>query len=820
MKQLDGQKNTEISSYSGGFPSEGGGSEGYAESYYAGVDQQSNEKVMLRYLLTTLRKYWILIVAITLLATTASLMYVAQKPDYFTSRARVQVNAENNVLPTGGGGGSGAGPIIISNAANDPTYFGTQLQVIEGSGLLMRVVKTLDLENNPAFRRPNGGRSATAWQNIKKVVGAGDEPSDKPGTPVPSQTPPVLDLAHDDPGSADQDRDRYAPFVNAIKQNLVVTPVKDNRTFVRDTRLIDISYTHGDPVLAGKIVNAIADTYVLQNLEQKVMTNASAGDFLQKRVAELQAAIRSGEERLVNYSRDHMIVSPDASQNTVVKRLGDLSGQLGQAENDRINAQTSYQAAYQNSMRNAIAEGADPQVVGLEGQLTTLKQRLAQLKTEYTDEWWEVVQVRKQIDNVEAQLVSLRRRASDIQLARLKEKLDEASDREQRLRSIFAQQREEVIKQNEASINYKIIQQEVDTNKTLLASLLQRSRENDVILNDTPNNVLVSERATTPGSPAGPERSRTILIAFLTSLVGASALALFLGWLDDSIHYAEDLEGTLGLPVLAAIPAVAGSIGSRLSVQKLLPGRVRRPRNERYDLDQFERPEIAESYIQMRTHLMLSQAGGPPKKILVASGGEREGKTVTALNLARGLMAANKKVLLIDADLRCPRIDSIKDLPNKTGLTTLLAADTLQDEQIEKAIQIDALTGLHILTAGEHSVNPTNLLGSDQMVWLLARLARKYDHIIIDSPPALYFADSTIISTIVDSVIVVVRDGLTSSESLFKVQRLFQSVGARIVGIVINAVPLHKHIYSRYSYYYHAEDQFPDDNSLQPLNLG
>ena len=816
MKQLDGQKNTDITPFSGGYPAEG--NEVYAESYYGGVDRQSNEKVMLRYFLTTLRKYWITIATITLVATTGALLYVAQKPDYFTSRARVQVNAENNVLPTGGGGSSG--PIIISNAANDPTYFGTQLQVIEGSSLLLRVVRSLDLENNSTFRRPNGGKRATAWQNIKRVVGVGDEPVEKAGEPAASQTPPVLDLAHDDPKATDLDRDKYAPLVNAIKQNLVVTPVKDNRTFVRDTRLIEISYTHGDPILAGKIVNAIADTYVLQNLEQKVMTNASAGDFLQKRVAELQAAIRSGEERLVNYSRDNLIVSPDASQNTVVKRLGDLSGQLGQAENDRINAQTSYQAAYQNAMRTAIAEGGDPQVVSFEAQLNTLKQRLAQLKTEYTDEWWEVVQVRKQIDNLEGQLVGLRRRASDIQLARLKEKLDEASSREQRLRSIFAQQREEVIKQNEASINYKIIQQEVDTNKTLLAGLLQRSRENDVILNDTPNNVLVSERATTPGSPAGPERSRTVLVAFLTSLVGACGLALFLGWLDDSIHYAEDLENSLGLPILAAIPAAPGSITSRLSFRKLLPGSVRQPRNERYDLALFERPELAESYIQMRTHLMLSQAGGPPKKILVASGGEREGKTVTALNLARGLMDSNKKVLLIDADLRCPRIDAIKDLPNKTGLTTLLASDTLQDEMIDAAIQVDPTTGLHILTAGGHSVNPTNLLASDQMVWLLTRLSRRYDHIVIDSPPALYFADSTIISTIVDSVIVVVRDGLTSSESLFKVQRLFQSVGARIVGVVINAVPLHKHIYSRYRYYYHAEDQFPDENSLQSLNLG
>ena len=601
---------------------------------------------------------------------------------------------------------------------------------------------------------------------------------------------------------------------------MVVTPVKDNRTVVRDTRLIEIAYTHGDPALAAKIVNAIADTYVLQNLELKVKSNASAGDFLQKRVAELQASIRSGEERLVNYSRDHQIVTPDPNQNTVVQRLGALSGEVGRAGNDRIAAQTAYQAAYQNVMRNAIAEGADPQVVALEGQLTALRQKLAQLKTEYTEEWWEVIQVRKQVENLENQLTQLRRRAVDVQLARLKEKLDEATDREQKLRTALVQQREEVIGQNEASINYKIIQQEVDTNKSLLASLLQRSRENDVILNDTPNNVLVSERAATPLVPAGPERSQTILIAFLTSLFAGCGLALLLGWLDDSIRYSEDFEESVGIPLLAAIPAVAEGIVGRLSFQKLLPSRSRRARYERYDLALFERPEIAESYIQMRTHLMLSRAGGPPRTILVTSGGEREGKTVTALNLALHLSETNKKVLLIDGDLRCPRVDAIKHLPNKLGLTSLLAADTLKDESIEEAIQIDQTSGLHILTAGEHSVNPTNLLASEQMSWLLNRLRRRYDHIVIDSPPALYFADSTIISTIVDSVIIVVRDGVTSSGSLLKLQRIFQSVGARVVGMVVNAVPWHKHAYSRYSYYYGAEHALGDEQALQPLNLG
>jgi succinoglycan biosynthesis transport protein ExoP len=814
MKQLNPIGSSEdLEPIVSAYPSES--DEFFAEGHYANQEQQSNEKAMLKLALSTISKRWFSILLFTLLITVASIFYVAQKPDYFTSKARIQVNAENSVLPSGSGA---SGPIIISSAANDPAYFTTQLQVLEGSSLLLRVVKSLDLENNANFNDPNAGRKRTAWQNVQRMAGLAEPPEQAAAADSKISTQQPLSIITNDSRDDDVETDRLGPYVKKIQQSLVITPVKDNRTANRETRLIQIEYTHGDRELAAKITNAIADIYVLQNLEQKIQGHASAGDFFQKRVAELQSAIRLGEERLVNYSRDNLIVSPDANQNTVVQRLGDLNLQLGQAENDRIAAQTAYQASLQNQMRPAIAEGGDPQVTTLQAQLRTLEQKLAQLKSEYTDEWWEVVQTRKQIADVQKQLVPLQTRASDIQIARLKEKLDETANREQKLRDAFTAQREQVIKQNEASINYRIIQQEVDTNKSLLASLLQRSRENDIILNDTPNNVLVSERAAVPAYPAGPERSKTILIAFLASLISSFGIAFLLGWIDDSVQYSESIEDYLGLPLLAAIPQTTGLGESRFSAKKLLPDRLKSRRDDRYDIAVFEQTDIAEAYHQMRTRLMLSRAGGAPKTILITSGQEREGKTITALNLAFGLAGTGKKVLLIDADLRCPRVNIIRNLNNDTGLTTLLTSGNITDELLRNTIKQDA-EGLHVLTAGAHSINPTNLLSSDEMKDLIKRLSRDFTHIVIDSPPALYFADSTILSTLADSLVIVVRHGVSSAQSLRKMQRIFQSVGARITGMVFNCVPRKSNLYSKYQYY-GTQNQIADNGSIESLKLG
>src|SRR5262249_26038219 len=315
---------------------------------------------------------------------------------------------------------------------------------------------------------------------------------------------------------------RLSPFVGAIQGGLRVEPVREERLQYTETRLISINVTHANPVVAAKIANAIADTFVLSNLEQKTKFTSTTGDFLQKRIAELQSQIRTDEELLINYAKSHEILSLDASQNTVVDRLTSLNKQLLEAENDRKIAEAAYRVkkdpAAAEILANTNNTGTNDSTKNLEAQLSLLKQKRAQLLVDNTEEWPEVKEVEKQISALEEEIQNARTKTGTTESKAAELKYREALDRENSLRSAFDQQRGATRTQNEAAINYKIIQQEIETNKTLLDGLLQRAKENDVVLAGTPNNLHVTDYAIPPRSPIGPNRMQGILLAFIFSL--------------------------------------------------------------------------------------------------------------------------------------------------------------------------------------------------------------------------------------------------------------------------------------------------------------
>jgi len=788
------------------------------ESSSYGYDDPSG-KTHLRDYWRMVRKYVWMVVGIVLLTTTLATVYVAQKADYFQAESRVQVNMESNPAA----GSSESSKVIVNSPVNDPAYFTTQLQILEGTGLLRRVVRVMDLEHNQAFLSPRSGRNNSVWQNVQRMFGFGNRQGqiNNPAMRLDDKVLTPLSLSNEPIADQDAEAERLAPYVALLKSGLEISAVKENRVAFKETRLIDIEYTHYDPEIAAKIANAIADAYVLSNLEKKVETNAAAGDFLQKRVAELQSQIRSAEERLINYAKNNQILSLDEGQNIVVQRLADLNSKLAQAESERINAETAYRAALAPNAASAQTENSDNRTGQLESTLATLKQQREQMRVEYTEEWPGVIQLNKQIAAIESDIQKTRNKATTILTTNLATTYRQAQAREQELRKIFNNQRVEVLSQNEAAINYRIIQQEIDINKSLLTGLLQRSKENDVILNGTPNNVLVVDRALVPRVPIGPQRLKDIMIAFLASLGLGIGLAFLLEYMNDTVRSGEEVENRLFLPVLATIPSMKGT-----SARRFLSARFASRWNNGNGnsalrvIDINEQPATAEAYLQLRTYVLLSSPGGAPKTILITSAQASEGKTTTAVNMAKVLAQTGDKTLLIDADLRCPRIHTVFDFENSQGLTRLLTSDELSDTEVSQAIRLDEKSGVYVLTSGPMSPSPANLLGSTQMSLLISMLETRFTHVIIDSPPVIYFADSVLISSVVDGVLMVIRSNETSRELVIKARKMLQNVGARIIGAIMNDVsPQSKEYYK----YYDTETEPPPSqgkDSYLKLNAG
>ncbi len=751
------------------------------------ADSEADDKIRLLDYWRSVRKRLWLIVGIAALVTVVVTIYMARKPDIYQAQGLVQIDLED--LNPALSGTSKTSSVVVNSQVNDPAYFNTQLRILTSPGLLRRVVKTLDLEHNDSFNNPKSVNQRSTWQNLTRMFGLGNKGTAK----IPEENKLAL-TSEVAPATSNTDlveAERYQPFVKDLMEDLQIEPVIEKRMgFGRDTtRLIEIRYKHFDPRLAAKVVNAIADVLAQSNLERKAEKNVSTGSFLQKRIAELQSQIRSGEERLIDYAKSKEILSLDASQNTVVERLTGLNKQLLEAENDRKLAETAYQAALAPGAASALAEeSSSKQILDIRTKLAELWQKRAQLLVENTEEWPEVKEVTQQITSLEKEIEQSRDRSTSVLLTNLGTRYRQTLAREQALRTDFKKQRGETLAQNEAAVNYRIIQQEIETNKNLLNGLLQNYRENAVVLAGVYNNVHIIDYAVAPDKPTGPKRLQGAALALILSLPTGIGLALLLEHFNDTVRSVEDVEKKLRLPAMAAIPVAKGSRFATVKPE-LLVG------HESNYL-------MAEAYRQLRTAVLLSTPGRAPKTLLVTSCVPAEGKTTSSINLAISLAQTNAKVLLVDADLRRPRLRSIFGMNGQHGLSTYLSRE-MSDTDLMAMIQQYDGSNLHVLTSGPVPPNPAELLGSEQMRRLIKTLEPHFTHIVIDSAPVASFTDGVLVSSMVDGVLLVIRCGKTPREALNRSRQMLVVGGGNILGVILNQVEM------RSSGYYQGYYQQP-----------
>jgi succinoglycan biosynthesis transport protein ExoP len=721
---------------------------------YPGAATQ--DSVLREYVRIFIKRKWVLIATVALVVSVVTISTLRTTPIY-EAVGSIAINKMDPVTFN----------LKDSSSAvdyYDPADLDTEVRILKSDLLALQVIRQLNLD------KPT-------------EIGAGNT--------SPSSS---LELTAD---AMQPDSARTSAVLAGFKGSLLVS-------LVPNTRIIEIRYRSPDKNLAARVVNSLANTYVEQNFKTRFESTMQASDWLSKQLVDLQIKVETSQEKLVKYQKEHEILGIDEKQNITTAKLDELNRELTSAESTRMEKESIYhlvQAGDSDSIAAAAnvdgaARGSSANSALLEKlreQQADLKIQVAQLSTQFGPSYPKLAQLNSQLKEVDAQIQSEMRKVA----ARLRGDYLAALQRETMLRSALEKQKQEANKLNESAIEYSLLKRDVDANRTLSEGLLERLKEAGVTAGLRSNNFRIVDVARVPTAPSGPNILRNLGFALALGLSTGIGLAFLFESMDNTVRTPEQAQTISALPSLGMIPLGSRSMKQVGSREKLALAASK----EAVELVTKSRPrsQMAESYRALRTSLLLTFAGGPPKVILITSALPEEGKTTTSVNSAIVLAQKGTRVLLIDADLRRPSIHKTFGMGPKLGLSNVLTGTaTLQQAIIPSTI----LPELFILPAGTPPPNPAELLASTKMKNILEELRKQYDHIVIDSPPTLSVTDAVVMSTGADAVVLVIRSGHTTKPALRRARDILLQVNARVCGVLVNAVDLNSP-----DYYYHYEYQ-------------
>src|ERR1700723_1692624 len=621
----------------------------------------------------------------------------------------------------------------------------TQAAILRSDALAMKVIEAMHLDQDPNFTgatRPQ----APADESIR----------------VSSMQP--------DPAKA-------AGLLGAFRGGLSVQ-------LIPTSRLVQISYTHTDPRLATEIVNGLVRTFIEENFKTKNESVTQTSQWLSPELADLQLKVQTSEEKLVRYQKDHSILGVDEKQNIVTAKLNELNNELTVAQTDRIQKESNYRLAVAGdpaAFAKTSREGTSSMQDKLREKEADLNTQYAQATTQFGSGYPKVVELNNQLKQVRAEIAAEETRMQHV----IRDEYLAAVQRETLLTTAFEQQKQEANQLNESAIEYSVLKRDAESNRELYQDLQQRLKEAGVSAGLRSSNIRVVDIARTPTQPISPNVQRSLMLGILLGLSLGIGLALVLESFDSTVRNLEELSAISTLPALGSIPLQLSSNGylrKRLKTMSAGTEKLEAPA-----LVTYARPrsEAAEAYRALRTSILLSAFGAPPKVILVTSAFPQEGKTTISANSALVLAQRGSRVLLIDADLRRPGVDRLFGFRSRGGLSTLISG---VDKFEDVVLPCPEVPTLWILPAGPIPPQPAELLGSSVMKDLIAHWRDSYDHVIIDTPPCLSVTDAVLLSPEADRVILVARSGQTTKPALRRACDLLLQVNARVMGIVLNAL--------------------------------
>lgn len=603
---------------------------------------------------------------------------------------------------------------------------------------------------------------------------------------------------------------------------------------VRLTRLVEVSFSAGDPKLAAECANELAAAFIDLNINIKYAATEQATTFLSEQIKGLQSEIEQKGKQLQGFEAEANIIALSDNETTVIDRLSQLNKALTEAQIDRSQAEATW-----NGLKNVSPDyvpGAinNPLIQRLREDYVRLKREYQKMEERFQPDYPE-------LQRTKVELESARKALEDETQNLVKGAYSEyqtALNKERSLETEFNEQKNAAFQMNSSAVLYNGLKVEIQNKKTLLDSLLRRESETGVearLKGLRTSNVRVVDRARVPVGPSGPNKRRNLILALILGLGGGVGLALLFDFLDNSVKTSEDVERYAGLPTLGVVPKFslegankAYSYGRRLKGRKepkqISAGAGAEPSEEgsapagaaapfvaaveRAEAARvielvphyFPNSRLAESYRSIRTALLLSSADRPVKSIAVTSALPGEGKTVSAANLAVTLAQSGKTVLVVDADLRRPRQHRLFKVKNTFGLTTYLT-DSVPIKDVVKSTDIQ---NLFLVNAGPIPPNPAELLGSDKMMRFIKMMNEECDYMLFDLPPMLEISDALVLGAKVDGVVLVVWGDKTSREALRKAREKLDMLKVRTLGVIINNVTLPHHGAYYYKDYYHS----------------
>jgi capsular exopolysaccharide synthesis family protein len=632
----------------------------------------------------------------------------------------------------------------------------TQYNILQSQSMALRIIRKLDLAEHPDFkiiREKNADKSENDIENL---------------------------------------------MIEKFLKKLTVDPV-------RNTFLVKVSYESPDKAMAQKVVNAIADEYMYLSIDRRNESFSLVRKWLDKQLDEMAVKLQEAQKKLYKFGQKTDIYTMDDKDNVIVQKFIDLSSLLTKAQAERMVKEAQF--------RQIQTKGPDAPVIvnnqlieTLRHQLVAQQAKVSAMQKVFRRDHPDMLAERANLVELKTRLQTEVKRLMDS----IKADYEAARRAETLLADSFTAQKHQMVNLQDSLVDFQMLKRDAQTNEQLYQALLSRVKEASIAGTMVPSNVTVIDPGRIPDKPYKPKTMRDLTLAAILGLCMGVGMAFLVDHLDDSIKSLDDLERFCSLPSLGILPLIStNGKGSHLRwensgimryfprFQRSEPGEVEMTDT---DLIVYQQPKshLSEAIRHIYSSLMLSTSGRPPSVIMVTSPNPSEGKSTVISNLALSYALNNQQVVLIDCDLRKPRLHRPFQIDLQPGLTNyLVGTATLED-----ILHSTAFPNLTFISAGACPPSPINLLNSDAFKELMATLRQRFRYVLVDTPPVLGFADARFVSALVDGVLLVTRYHYTNKTAGRLAHHLLNQ--APVLGAVLNSVGVHGQTYGG-SYYSHIK---------------